>query len=64
LYRPPLTMGTVSASCDVRGVIVENQLDRGDDGTGGIKKLEETDELSAAVAVTDKGMDLLVRHCG
>jgi hypothetical protein len=57
-------MGTVSASCDVRGVIVENQLDRGDDGTGGIKKLEETDELSAAVAVTDKGMDLLVRHCG
>ena len=35
---------------DVRGMIVENQLDRGAGRIGGIKKLEEFDELSAAVA--------------
>src|SRR4029434_3487096 len=45
-------------SRDVRGMIVEDQLDRGAGRIGGIKKLEEFDELSAAVAVSDEGMDL------
>ena len=39
---------------DVRGMIVEDQLDRGAGRIGGIEKLEEFDELSAAVAVSDK----------
>ena len=39
-------------------MIVENQLDRGAGRIGGIEKLEELDELSAAVAVSDEGMDL------
>jgi hypothetical protein len=43
---------------DVRGMIVEDQLDRGAGRIGGIDKLEELDELSAAVAVPDQGMDL------
>src|ERR1700720_3063929 len=45
-------------SGDVRRVVVENQLDRSVDRIGGIKKLEEFNELSAAVAVSDEGMDL------
>src|SRR4029450_3889108 len=45
-------------SRDVRGMIVEDQLDRGAGRIGGIEKLEEFDELSAAVAVSDEGMDL------
>jgi hypothetical protein len=45
-------------SGDVRGMIVEDQLDRGASRIGGIEKLEEFDELSAAVAVSDEGMDL------
>src|SRR5215216_5219852 len=44
-------------SRDVRGMIVENQLDRGAGRIGGIEQLEEFDELSAAVAVSDQGMD-------
>jgi len=44
-------------SRDVRGMIVENQLDRGAGRIGGIKKLEEFDELSAAVAISDQGMN-------
>ena len=38
-------------------MIVENQLDRGAGRIGGIKKLEEFDELSAAVAISDQGMN-------
>src|SRR6266403_3023701 len=45
-------------SGDVGGMIVEDQLDRGASRIGGIEKLEEFDELSAAVAVFDEGMDL------
>ena len=37
---------------DVRGVIVEDQLNRGVGRIGGIEKLEEFDELSAAMAVS------------
>ena len=43
---------------DVRGMIVEDQLDRGAGRIVAIKKLEELDELSAAMAVPDEGMDL------
>ena len=45
-------------SGDVRGMIVEDQLDRGAGRIGRIKQLEELDELSAAVSVSDQGMDL------
>jgi hypothetical protein len=45
-------------SRDVRGMIVEDQLDRGAGRIGGIEQLEEFDEFSAAVAVSDQGMDL------
>jgi hypothetical protein len=38
-------------------VIVENQLDRRVGRTGGIEQFEEFDELAAAVAVPDQGMD-------
>ena len=44
-------------SGDMRRVIVENQLDRRVGRICGIKKFEEFDELSAAVAVSDEGMD-------
>jgi hypothetical protein len=40
-------------------MIVEDQLDRGAGRIGGIEKLEEFDELSAAVAVSDEGTDLV-----
>jgi hypothetical protein len=43
---------------NVRGMIVENQFDRGAGRIGGIEKLEEFDELPAAVAISDEGMDL------
>jgi hypothetical protein len=43
---------------DVRGMIVEDQLDRGAGRIGAIKKLEELDELSAAMAVPDEGMEV------
>ncbi len=46
----------------VCGMIVENQLDRGAGRISGIKKLEEFDELSAAVAVSDQGMNLPVEQ--
>ena len=45
-------------SGDVRGMIVEDQLDRGAGRIGRIKQLEELDELQAAVAVSDQGMHL------
>ena len=39
-------------------MIVEDQLDRCVGRIGSIEKLEEFDELSAAVAVSDEGMNL------
>src|SRR5215510_6444105 len=42
----------------VRGMIVEDQLDRGAYRIGGIQKLEEFDELAAAVAIPDQSVDL------
>src|SRR5258706_1956115 len=43
---------------DLRGMIVEDQLDRGVGRIGGIEKLEEFNEFAAAVAILDQGMDL------
>ena len=45
-------------SRDVCGMIVEDQLDRGAGGISGVEKLEEFDELPAAMAVPDQGVDL------
>jgi len=45
-------------SRDVRGMIVQNQLDGGAAGIGGIKEFEEFDKLSAAVAISDQSMNL------
>src|SRR6478735_8358433 len=42
----------------VGGMIIEDQLDRGAGRISGVEKLEEVDELSAAVAVSDERMDL------
>src|ERR1700751_3063526 len=42
----------------VRGMVVEDQLDRSVRRIGGIDEPEELDELSTAVAIFDKGMDL------
>src|SRR6267142_5422791 len=39
-------------------MVVEDQLDRGAGRIGGIEKLEEFDELAAAVAVSDESVDL------
>ena len=39
---------------DVRGMIVEDQLDRRMGRIGGVEKLEEFDEFAAAVAVLDE----------
>ena len=39
-------------------MIVEDQLDRGAGRIGGIEKLEEFDELAAAVAISDERVDL------
>src|SRR6202165_5855273 len=43
---------------DVGGMIVEDQLDRRMGRIGLVEKLEEFDELAAAVTVLDQGMDL------
>src|SRR5262249_61940444 len=45
-------------SGDVRGMIVENQLDRGVGRVCGIEQPQELNELVAAVAVADERMDL------
>src|SRR6185437_15149352 len=45
-------------SGDVCGMIVEDQLDRGAGRIGGIEKLEEFNELAAAVAISDERVDL------
>ena len=39
-------------------MIIEDQLDRGAGRISGLEKLEELDELPAAVAVSDERMDL------
>ena len=44
----------------VGGMIIEDQLDRGADRISGVETLEEFDELSAAVAVSDERMDFPV----
>ena len=43
---------------DVCGVIIEDQFDRGACRIGGVEKLEEFDELAAAMAVSDESVDL------
>ena len=43
---------------NVCGMVVEDQLDRGAGRIGGIEKLEEFDELSATMAVSDQRMHL------
>ena len=43
---------------DVRGMIVEDQLDRRVGWIGGVEKLEEFDEFAAAVAVLDQSVNL------
>src|ERR1700730_759215 len=45
-------------SGDMRRMVVEDQLDRRTGRIGGIEKLEEFDELAAAVTLLDQGMDL------
>ena len=42
----------------VGGMIIEDQLDRGAGRISGVETLEEFDELSAAVAVSDERMNL------
>jgi hypothetical protein len=42
---------------DVRGMIVEDQFDGGVGRIGGIEKPKEFDELAAAMAILDQGMD-------
>src|SRR6202040_3794141 len=41
-----------------RGMIIEDQLDRGMDRIGGVEKLEKFDEFAAAMAVLDEGVNL------
>src|SRR6266508_60455 len=42
---------------DVRGMIVEDQLDRRMSWIGRVEEREEFDELTAAVTILDQGMD-------
>jgi hypothetical protein len=43
---------------DMRGMIVEDEVDRGVGRIGFVEPLEEFDELAAAVTVFDQGVDL------
>ena len=43
---------------DVRGMIVEDQLDRRMGRIGGVEEFEEFNEFAASVAVLDEGVDL------
>jgi hypothetical protein len=43
---------------DVRGMIVEDHLDRRAGRIGSVGKLEEFDEFAASVAIPDQGVDL------
>ena len=42
---------------NVRGMIVEDQLDRRVGWIGGVEKLEEFDEFAAAVAILDQSVN-------
>ena len=52
-WRPGVEPGS-GFPRNVCGMIVEDQLDRGAGRIGGIEKLEEFDELAAAVALPDE----------
>ena len=56
-WRPGVEPGS-GFPRNVCGMIVEDQLDRGAGRIGGIEKLEEFDELAAAVAIPDERVDL------
>jgi hypothetical protein len=43
---------------DVRGMIIQDQLDRCVVRIGGVEKFEKLDEFPAAVAIFDQGVDL------
>src|ERR1700704_699044 len=43
---------------DMRGMIVEDQLDRRVGRIGGVEKREEFDEFAAAMAILDQGVNL------
>ena len=43
---------------DVRRMIIKDQVDRGMGWIGRVEKLEKLDELAAAVAVLDQGVNL------
>src|SRR5215472_5086347 len=43
---------------DMGGMVVENDLDCGVGGIGGVEEREKFDELAAAVAFLDQGMDM------
>ena len=46
------------SSRNMRGVIVENDLDRGCRGVSHVEETKEFDELATAMAISDQGMDL------
>src|ERR1700746_1466378 len=43
---------------DMGGMVVENDLDRGVGGVGGVEDLEKLNEFTTAVAFLDQGMDV------
>src|SRR5271165_5950106 len=43
---------------DMGGMVVENDLDRGVGGVGGVEELEKLNEFATAVALLDQGMDV------
>ena len=56
-WRPGV-VSQARVSLEMCGMVVEDQLDRGAGRIGGIEKLEEFDELAAAVALPDDLVDL------
>src|SRR4249919_323719 len=56
-WRPGVEPGS-GFPRNVCGMIGEDQLDRSAGRMGGIEKLEEFDELAAAVAISDERVDL------
>src|SRR5260221_10128865 len=55
--RPGRAASHAFVSLEMGGMIVEDQADRGVRRIGGVDQLEKVDELAAAVAVLDQGMD-------
>src|SRR5437762_11593410 len=43
---------------DMGGMVVENDLDCGFGGVGGVEEVEKLDEFATAVAFLDQGMDV------